>query len=123
MKTKEISYRRVFSLGDYQTETYGVTIEMIESTDVQEAIELARTTIEEAHAKVMSERAKPERVEKLQSRSYSEGKVHLTEKNCETILKAIRAGKASREYVDNNFTFDAYAKREVERTFNELNIK
>lgn len=122
MKTKEVSYRRVFSLGDFQTETYGVTIEMIESTDVQGAIELARREIEEAHAKVMSERAKPERVEKLQDIQYK-GKAHLTEKNCETILKAIRAGKASREYVDNNFTFDAYAKNAIHTTFNELNIK
>ena len=121
MKTKEVSYRRVFSLGDYQTETYGVTIEMIESTDVQEAINLARTTIEEAHAKVMSERAKPERVEKAETTPYSKNRTYITIDKCETILKAIRSGKASREYVNDNFSFDTYAQIEVEKLFKQLN--
>lgn len=110
MKTKEISYRRVFSLGDYQTETYGVTIEMIESTDVQEAIELARREIEEAHAKVMSERAKPERVEKVVA---VDRRIEITASRLDTILSAIRNGKADEKYIESNFktTNDSFIKQ------------
>lgn len=45
MKTKEVSYVRKFSLGNYETETLGVTIELDEGEKFVDAIAAARKAV------------------------------------------------------------------------------
>lgn len=49
MKTKAITYHKVFSLGNYENEKIGVEIEIQEGDDVQKAIQQARDFVEFNH--------------------------------------------------------------------------
>jgi len=49
MKTKTVSYSKVFSLGNYENEKIGVEIEIQEGDDVQKAIQDARQFVEFNH--------------------------------------------------------------------------
>ncbi len=49
MKTKMISYSKVFSLGNFENEKLGVEIEIQEGDDVQKAIQQARSFVEFNH--------------------------------------------------------------------------
>lgn len=49
MKTKLITYSKVFSLGNYENEKIGVEIELQENDDVQKAIQNARAFVEFNH--------------------------------------------------------------------------
>lgn len=49
MKTKQVSYSKVFSLGNYENEKIGVEIEIQEGDDVQKAIQEARNFVEFNH--------------------------------------------------------------------------
>ena len=46
MKTKSVSYHKVFNLGDYQNEKIGVDIELEPGDDVQTAVNKARDFVE-----------------------------------------------------------------------------
>ena len=98
MKAKEVSYRRVFALGNFETETYSVTVELEDRDEsVQLAIEAARKHVEMAHAKVLEEREYvPQKVEK-------DTRILITNDNLHTILKGIDSGKIDADYIDNAF--------------------
>lgn len=49
MKTKSITYSKVFSLGNYENEKIGVEIEIQDGDDVQKAIQDARQFVEFNH--------------------------------------------------------------------------
>ncbi|HEY3406453.1 MAG TPA: hypothetical protein VGK59_23860 [Ohtaekwangia sp.] len=49
MKTIQIHYSKVFSLGNYENEKIGVEIEIQEGDDVQKAIQQARQFVEFNH--------------------------------------------------------------------------
>ena len=49
MKTKIVSYSKVFSLGNYENEKIGVEIEIQDGDDVQKAIQEARNFVEFNH--------------------------------------------------------------------------
>jgi predicted membrane chloride channel (bestrophin family) len=49
MKTKTVSYSKVFSLGNYENEKIGVEIEVEPGDDVQKAIQEARQFVEFNH--------------------------------------------------------------------------
>lgn len=98
MRAKEVSYRRVFALGNFETETYSVTVELEnEDESVQLAIETARKHIEIAHAKVIEEREYvPQKVEK-------DNRIVVTDRNLNTILNGIKTGKIDADYIETSF--------------------
>lgn len=49
MKTKNVTYSKVFSLGNYENEKIGVEIEIQDGDDVQKAIQEARKFVEFNH--------------------------------------------------------------------------
>lgn len=49
MKTKSVTYSKVFSLGNYENEKIGVEIEIQEGDEVQKAIQEARQFVEFNH--------------------------------------------------------------------------
>jgi len=49
MKTKSISYHKVFNLGDYSNEKIGVDLEIEEGDNVQDAVNKARDFVENQH--------------------------------------------------------------------------
>ena len=119
MRAKEVSYRRVFSLGNFETETYSVTVELEhEDESVQLAIETARKHIEIAHAKVIEESEYiPQKVEK-------DTRILLTNNNLNTILKGINSGKIDADYIDSAFRIeDSNIKTLITEALNNNNFK
>lgn len=49
MKVKQVSYSKVFSLGNYENEKLGVEFEIAEGDDVQKAMQKAREFVEFNH--------------------------------------------------------------------------
>lgn len=119
MRAKEVSYRRVFALGNFETETYSVTVELEhEDESVQLAIETARKHIEIAHAKVLEEREfVPQRVEK-------DTRILITNDNLHTILKGINSGKIDADYIDSAFRIeDSQIITLITEALNNNNLK
>ena len=119
MRAKEVSYRRVFALGNFETETYSVTVELEDRDEsVQLAIETARKHIEIAHAKVIEEREfVPQKVEK-------DTRILITNNNLNTILKGIDSGKIDADYIDNAFRVeDSQIKTLITEALNNNNLK
>lgn len=119
MRAKEVSYRRVFSLGNFETETYSVTVELEhEDESVQLAIETARKHIEIAHAKVIEAREfVPQKVEK-------DTRILITNNNLHTILKGIDSGKIDADYIDNVLRIeDSQIRTLITEALNNNNLK
>jgi uncharacterized protein YfaT (DUF1175 family) len=49
MKTKTVTYQKVFNLGDYSNEKIGVDLEIEEGDSVQDAVNKARDFVENQH--------------------------------------------------------------------------
>jgi uncharacterized membrane protein YcgQ (UPF0703/DUF1980 family) len=49
MKTKTVTYQKVFNLGDYSNEKIGVDLELEEGDNVQDAVNKARDFVENQH--------------------------------------------------------------------------